>query len=150
VRKLTWMSSGALAGLLLVTASCDSLGGLTDVLNPRKTTVRLENNSDTFDVHVVLYYGDDQNVLEALFTNVGTRREFTIAPNDVEQFSLDCDALQAIMIDKAELQVIGSIGPEDGTGVYRDGSDFNCRDTLVFTFDGQLLPPDLNISFSTK
>jgi hypothetical protein len=150
VKKLRWASAGVLAVLLLATASCDSLGDLTNILNPSRTTVRLENHSDTFDVHVVLYYGDDQNVLEAVLINLGTRREFTIAPNDFEQFSLDCDGLQAVMIDNAELQVIGSIGPGDDTGVYRDGSDFNCRDTLVFTFDGQLLPPDLNISFHTE
>ncbi len=148
--RTKWRPVAALAGLLIATASCDSLGSLQDIISPRRTTVRLENNSDTFDVHVVLYYGDDQNVLEAVLRNVGTRREFTLPPRDVQQFSVNCDSLQAIMIDNAQLQVVGSIGPEDSTGVYRDGSDFNCRDTLVFSFDGQLLPPNLHISFSTQ
>jgi len=46
-------------------------------------------------------------------------------------FSKDCDNLQAIIISDADLEVVG----EEDTGTLRDGDDFGCGDTIIFTFD---------------
>ena len=136
------------AAVLLPTTGCGSFGDIWGIFQPSVTTVRLVNTNDTFSVHVELYYGDDQNTLEAILTAVGTKREITIEPNGVQTFTVDCDDLQAIIIDRAALQIIAGIGPEADTGVYRDGTDFGCGDTLVFTFTGSLL--DLDISFTQQ
>lgn len=140
----------AAAAMLLPTAGCGSFGSIFDVLQPSVVTVRLVNTNSSFGVNVELYYGGDQNALEAILTSLGTRREFTIAPNDTAVFTADCDDLQAIIIANATLRIIGNTGPDTDTGVYRDGTDFNCRDTLVFTFTGQIIPPGLNVAFTPQ
>jgi hypothetical protein len=54
------------------------------------------------------------------------------------------------MIDDADLQIVGGIGPETDTRVYRDGDDFNCGDSITFTFDHPTLPTSLNVNFSAQ
>ena len=127
----------AAAGMLLPTTGCGDLGSIFDIFQPHVTTVRLVNANSTFSVHVELYYGGDQDALEAILTSLGTQREFTIAPNDSQVFTVDCDDLQAIIISYAELDILAGIGPETDTDVYRDGTDFNCGDTLVSRSPGR-------------
>jgi hypothetical protein len=136
-----------LASPLLVSAGgCGFLIGLVD---PPLTTVRLDNNAD-FNVDVVLYYDNEQDAPRDVLTEVGTRMEFTLTPGQSVSFDRDCDELQAVVIDNAELVVIGQIGPEAGSEVQRDGSDFNCRDTVVFTFDHSALLLDFAVSVSVE
>ena len=127
------------AGLFLSPASCDSIAVevgdvLAAIFSPRVVTVVLDNQSPDFDVNVVLFTSDQQDIPEDLIDDLGDRDEFRLAPGDRVQFSRDCDDLQAIMIDDADLLVIGQIGPEDDTGVLRDGDDFGCGDRITFTF----------------
>ncbi len=117
--------------LLAANASCDSLVGL---IRQRETTIVLANDSD-FDIKVVLFYGDDQNILEALLTEVGEEMTLTIGAGEQSTFSRDCDDLQAIIIDDADLLLVGQLGPEVKTDVLRDGNEFGCGDTITFTFD---------------
>ncbi len=117
--------------LLAVNAGCDSLVGL---LRPDETTIVLANDSD-FDVEIVLFYGDDQNILEALLTEIGEEMRLTIGTGEQITFSRDCDDLQAILIDDADLLLVGRLGPEVKTDVLRDGDEFGCGDTITFTFD---------------
>ncbi|MCZ6652417.1 MAG: hypothetical protein O7D91_05250 [Planctomycetota bacterium] len=112
-------------------AGCDSLVGL---LRPSETTIVLANDSD-FDVEIVLFYGDDQNILEALLTEIGEEMTLTIGAGEQSTFSRDCDDLQAIIIDDADLLLIGQLGPEVKTDVLRDGNEFGCGDTVTFTFE---------------
>ena len=112
-------------------AGCDSLVG---VLRSRETTIVLANDSD-FDIDVLLFYGDDQNILEALLTEIGEEMTLTIGAGEQSTFSRDCDDLQAIIIDDADLLLIGQLGPEVKTDVLRDGNEFGCGDTITFTFD---------------
>lgn len=148
MKHITVLLAAVSAGLL---GGCPDLGALGDLLGGSNITVRLVNTNMTFSVTVRLYYHDDQNVLtEDLLKAFGEEREFTLAPGTTQSFSVDCDELQAIFIDRAELVVIGSLGPDDDTGIYRDGTDFHCGDTLVFTFSGELLPPTMEITFDTR
>lgn len=87
---------------------------LLDLLNPGVTSVRLQNNSD-FDVDVRIFIDDEQDVPEDLIDEVGSELNYTLSPGESAEFSRDCEDLQAIMIDRAELRVIGQIGPEAGT-----------------------------------
>ena len=112
-------------------AGCNSLVGL---LRPSETTIVLANDSD-FDVEVVLFYDDDQNILELLLTEIGEEMRLTIGAGEQITFSRACDDLQAIIIDDADLLVIGQLGPEVKTDVLRDGKEFGCGDTITFTFD---------------
>ena len=112
-------------------AGCDSLVGF---LRERETTIVLANDSD-FDVEVVLFYGDDQNILEALLTEIGEEMTLTLGAGEQITFSRDCDDLQAIIIDDADLLLVGQLGPEVKTDVLRDGNEFGCGDTITFTFE---------------
>jgi hypothetical protein len=119
-------------GTLLAFAPC--CGILDGRLLPETTSVRLVNQGD-FDVVVELYIDDVQEIPREALTEFGTRMEFTIPPGEAVTLNRDCDELQAIVIDDADLQVAGQVGPETDTDVLRDGDDFGCGDTILFTFD---------------
>ncbi len=112
-------------------AGCDALAGF---LRPNKTSVVLVNSSD-FDVEVELYYDDDQNILEFLLTEIGEEMTLTLGAGEQSTLLRDCDDLQAIIIEDADLLLIGQLGPEVKTDVLRDGDEFGCGDTITFTFD---------------
>lgn len=135
----------ARAGAAALLLSCGSgCGLLLDIVNPPITTVRLVNNAD-FEVRVVLYYDDEQDAPRDLLTEFGVRMELTLAPGETASFTRDCAELQALVIDNAELRVIGQVGPEADTEVLRDGRDFDCRDVITFTFDHSPLLVDFDV-----
>jgi hypothetical protein len=111
--------------------------------------VRLVNDSD-FPVEVELYYGDEQDTLEAVLTETGTPIQQTIDAGATYSFSEDCDDLQAIVIVDADLRVVGGLGPEDSTDVLRDGTNFSCGDTITFTFDHSDILTDFAIHTSVE
>jgi hypothetical protein len=118
--------------LLLSAAQC---GALRAVIQPTRVAVSLVNNSD-FDVEVRLFTAENQEVPEDLIDDVGSERNFTLAPGQTQSFSDTCDNLQAIKIDRAQLRVIGDVfAPDESSDILRDGSDFNCGDRIIFTFD---------------
>ena len=123
-------------------AGCSTLSGLLD---PTSVTIQLVNNG-SFEVTAIVYTSDDENVFKAILTTLGTRREFAISAGQSTTLVVDCDDLRAIIIDKAELQSIGT--PSDETNVLRDGDDFDCGNTIVFTFDHSLNVFDFNIKVS--
>jgi hypothetical protein len=92
-------------------------------------------NSSDFDVEIVLFYDDDQNITELLLTEFGQEMTLTLGAGEQYPFSRDCDKLQAIIIDDADLLLVGQLGPEVKTDVLRDGNEFGCGDTITFTFD---------------
>jgi hypothetical protein len=120
---------------------------IAGIVGADETTVRLVNDGD-FDVEVDLYYGDEQDVAEALLTEFGTHVQRTVDAGSVYTFSRDCDDLQAVIIDDADLAVIGTV--EDDTDVLRDGTDFGCGDTITFTFDHSDLLLDFRISIDVQ
>lgn len=111
------------------------------------TTVALVN-ATAFPVEVRLYYGSNQNVLAAVLEETGTEVVETVPANSTVTFSRDCEDLQAIMIENADLRIVGGIGPSQNTRVYRDGSDFGCGDRLTFTFTTSNFLTELEINFS--
>ncbi len=135
-----------LSGILLVIlpAGCGVIGTFLDVFQPNETTVNLVNNAD-YPVRVLLYYDDEQDAPEEFIKEFGTERQITIEAGAQQSFSRDCEELQAIFIENAELRIIGEIGPEAATGVHRDGEDFNCGDTINFTFDHSAILTDFDV-----
>lgn len=156
---MTWLTG---AGLMATAAGCDAAsavagaaagaGALGSLMN-----VQLVNTSPDFPVDVTLFFHPDDDVLEGVLTSGELDSEqvdTTVPPaQTVSLAPQSCDDLQAVIIENADLQLFGSIGPSDDTPVFRgDGEDFNCGDTLVFTFSHAdvTIPTDLNISFSVR
>ena len=133
-----------LLAFLTTLPGCDLIG-----LLPNRTTVRMVNNSD-FDVEIVIFIDDEQDLPESVLTEVGTELRFTVAPGETASFSRDCDQLQAIIVDDADLSVVGEVGPDTSTDVLRDGSDFGCGDTITLTFDHSALVIDFAVSVSVE
>ena len=108
-------------------------------------TVRLVNNSD-FSVDVDLFISSEQDIPRDVLTTLGDKLEFTLAPGESTSLMRECEDLQAVVIDDADLRVTGSLGPDADTNVLRDGSDFDCGDTIVFTFDHSSAITDFHIN----
>ena len=136
----------SIVGLLLPLAGCDAFPG---VIIGDQVRVMLVNDGD-FDVEIVIYIDDNQNIPKALLTENGTKLEYTVEPGETRTFLRDCDDLQAIIIDDADLQVVGGAGPETNTDVLRDGDDFGCRDTIVFTFDHTWVLIDFDVTVEVQ
>ena len=120
------------------------------VLTPSSVTVNLVNNGD-FAVEVQVFVHSDQNVLEALIDDVGEELNFSVPAGSTVSFTRDCDDLQAIIINDADLQILGGLfTPDADTDVLRDGSDFGCGDTLTFTFTHPDLAISLSIAFDAQ
>lgn len=142
--------AGIGCGLLgLATAVLGGCGFAFDLLGPQTVSVRLINNGD-FSVRAELFIGDDQEAARDVLTEFGTRMEFTIAPGEVTSFSRDCEDLQAIVIEDADLVIVGEIGPEADTDVLRDGSDFHCGSIIEFTFDHSDAIVDFDVTTTVR
>ena len=109
------MTHGAKVGLIVLLglslAGCDSLEGVLDLLQPTSTKVTLANNTEA-SVDGTLLYHDEQDVPEFLLSDVGTEFDFDLEPGGLTTFSLDCDDLQAVQIEDADLRLLFGIGPE--------------------------------------
>lgn len=132
--------------ILAILPGCNTILGQ---LRPAITTVRLVNNSD-FSVRVTVVYADDQNLPRVVLEEIGTHLEFTLEAGEVTSFSRDCDDLQIVAIEKAELLVFADSGPTTESGTLRDGSDFGCRDIITFTFDHSPILTDFAVSTSVQ
>lgn len=134
-----------LALLMLTVACLPACDALLGVIGANTTTIELVNNA-TSTVAVELYVSDTQEVPEALITTLGDKIERSVSAGATSTITRSCDDLQALLIDKADLQVIGDIGPSAGTDIIRDGSDFNCGDTIRLTFTQNApIPTELSI-----
>ena len=146
MKKLTLSISGT--AMVLALAGCGAAGSVVEALANDGITVILQNASEDYEVQVELYYDDFQEVPESALTSMGRRRDYTIGPGDSVTFTEECEDLQAIIIDDADLVVIGDIGPDTNTDVLRDGTHFNCNDTLTFTFDHSDIVVDFDVTFT--
>lgn len=138
IHKKTWRLTRIPLGIILFAWSllpgCDALSGLIGVLQPNLVTVQLVNNGD-FAVEGELFYDDEDDTIEEVLEETGTRRQFAIPAGGQSVFSVRCEDLRAIILADADLQIIGEVGPEAGSDVLRDGDDFDCGDRIIFTFD---------------
>ena len=132
----------ALAGLTLALTGCDVLIG---IITPTTVTVSLVNMSD-YDVDARIFISDEQDLPEFLLTELGDELNFTIPAGETATFTRNCDELQAIVVDDADLLVLVGLGPEAGSDVLRDGDDFRCGDVIIFTFSHSEAVLDFHIT----
>ncbi len=132
----------AIVGLLLFTLGCDALLGL---LLPSTVTVSFVNESPDFDVEVAFIFDDEDDIPEFVLRQLEPDLELLIGPGDSETRSFDCDDLQAMIIDRAELQA-DPFGPDTDTDVLRIDDDYECGDEIVFTFTHSVLIVDFDVS----
>jgi len=144
MKCMTWIAPLAVAFPTL--SGCDAVSNL---FQPDRVAVSLINNAD-FTVNVELFIDDQQEIPREVLTEIGQKLEFSIPAGETVSFSRDCDDLQAIVIDHAELMIVGQIGPEADTDVLRDGDDFGCGDTIDFTFDHGPLVLDFDVSTAVR
>ena len=140
ITRCLWIVGLSLCPLL----GCDVL---TAILLSSSTSVTLVNNGD-FDVAVSLYTSDTQEIPALLITQLGEQSTFTVLAGESLTFVRSCDDLQSIVIDDADLLVIGSVGPEANSNILRDGTDFSCGDTIIFTFNHSAVILDFDVTSS--
>lgn len=117
----------------------------TNLLSPSTTAVRFVNNTD-FNIEGRIIIDDEQNTTEELLEQLGTEIDFSVASGATNSISRDCDDLQAFLLDDANLQVLGTAGPDVRSDVLRDGSDFNCGDTIVLTFTASAIGTNFDVA----
>lgn len=132
--------------VLLPAGGCDAIG---NIIGATSVTVELVNNGD-YSVDAVMFYYDDEDVIEALLTEIGDEVNRSVASGETTSFTRDCDDFQAFMLDNAELRVLGDIGPEASTDILRDGDDFSCGDTIVLTFEHTDVLLDFDVRVTTR
>jgi hypothetical protein len=127
--------------ITLTSVGCDALLGL---FSASTITITLVNQGD-FIVDGTFLTSDTQEIPELLLTQTGDATDFVLQPGQSMTFIRSCDDVQALMIEDADLQVLGGIGPEAQTGVFRDGDDFGCGDRITLTFSHPATPLTLDI-----
>ncbi len=128
---------------------CGALGVLGNLLGSNSVTVRLVNTSDDYDVAVQVRYGDENLETKDLIKALGEEVNRTLSPGEEAEFSRDCDELESIFIDEAELEVPLFDIKED-TDVIVDGDNFGCGDTITYTFTHSDLLVDFDIATSVN
>lgn len=136
-------------GLALSGTACGLYETLLNYLGPRQTTVRFVNNGD-FAVEGKIIIGDDQETTEDLLQATGTEISFSVDAGGTMSLSRDCDELQALLLDDANLQVIGGAGPDARYQLLRDGTDFNCGDRITYTFDHSAIVTDFDVAVTIE
>jgi hypothetical protein len=112
------------------------------------TVVEFTNNANA-SVRVTLFYSDQQDTPEEVLEEFGQTFESDVPAGETRTFSRDCAEIQAVLVN-GDLRLLGGIGPETTSNVFRDGSDFGCGDTIRFTFTQSLLGTDLDVAFSRR
>ena len=128
----------ALLGLLgaFPVLSGQSCSDLTDLFGPA-TAVTLVNNADD-DVRVTIAYSSNGDISESDLRNSGTEIEITIPNGESRSFRRNCVAMRAVMVESAQLELIGDFGPTASSNVIRQAQGtptFVCPGFLTFTFD---------------
>jgi len=141
--------SVALGIVWLMCTGCGVLETLVNLFPSRDVTVRLVNAGE-FAVEVKLFISDQQDIPEQLLDEVGTELDFTVPAGETTTFSRSCNDLQAIVVDDAQLLVIGGAGPHANSSVLRDSTNFGCGDVIVFSFDHSDLIVDFHVTSAVQ
>jgi hypothetical protein len=125
--------------MTILAAGCDSLA---------PTTVEVELvNSGSFPVAAKLYIAQDQEIPEFLLTSVGEELEYSIPPGETVTLVRDCPEIQAVIVDEADLQLLGSAFSQTaGSEILRDGTDYGCGDRIRFTFTHSVLGTSFRVT----
>jgi len=131
-------SKFALVGLLAAfpAMSGQSCADLADFFGPG-TVVTLVNNADD-DVRVTIAYSSNSTISESDLRDSGTEIEITVPDGESRSFRRNCVSMGAVMVESAQLELIGEFGPVADSEVIRQGQGspaLLCPGILTFTFD---------------
>ncbi len=71
-----------------------------------------------------------------------------VGPGQQASFTRSCDELRALVLDDADLQIIGGLGPETSSDVLRIDDEYECGDEIIFTFTHSALMLDFDVSWT--
>ncbi|MCH7592821.1 MAG: hypothetical protein IH989_08590 [Planctomycetes bacterium] len=100
---------------------------------PDAVTVTLVNNSPSFSIEVTVAY--DDHILPLVWLGLGHEETFFLEPGETVSFWKDCDELQTVVIDDADLLIPGSRNRETESDLLNEGLDYECDDEIRFVFD---------------
>ena len=123
--------------------------------NALTCTVQFVNTSP-YDATVVYYIGTADQRFEQQLVRDGTRRRTAVVPAG-QKLVVDpvaCAEIQSIMISEARFDLGAGLSAAGATGVFLQGEDYACQDTLRFLIDYRIhtqqltlaltVPPDCN------
>lgn len=129
--------------MTILAAGCDSLA-------PSTVEVELVN-SGNYPVSAKLYIAQDQEIPEFLLTSVGEELDYSIPAGETVTVVRDCSDVQAIIVDEADLELLGSaFSQTTGSEILRDGTDYGCGDRIRFTFTHAVLGTSFRVTPSIE
>lgn len=130
-------------GIAVAIVGCE---GVLDIILPSTVTVTLVNDSPDFDVEAIIIYDDEDDLPKFLLVETGVQRDVVVGPGEQASFTRSCDDLRALVLDDADLQIIGGFGPETSSDVLRIDDEYECGDEIIFTFTHSDLMLDFRVS----
>ena len=127
--------------VLPLVGACD----LMQLVQGDAVIVTLTNNG-AYPVDVKLRISDNQYDLQVVLEEFGDEIDYTVPPGQSVTFFKPCKDLQAILIEKAELSIVGSVGPSISTDILRDGGEFGCGDAIIYTFSHSPILTDFDVT----
>ena len=124
-------------GLILTIAGC---GFGLDIFLPSTVTITFVNGIADFEIEGTVVFDNRQAFIKEDLVGFGEERSFVIdGGGSISLAPLNCSDVESLVLDRAELLVIGDIGPSTDSEILRIGEDFDCGNEIVFTFTGSIL-----------
>lgn len=144
IRRLVSMG---LAGLLCAGAALNmACPPAPPPVTPTTVTIEYVNNTSA-SVLVDLLTSNNPNITQDQLLADGTLFRDTVDTSGTPlTFDLACTDAQAIIIDRAVLLITD--GPEIGSVILHQGTDFSCGQTASFTFTTNAGQTQLSVSFA--
>ncbi len=132
-------------GMTVAIIGCE---GVWDIILPSTVTVTLINHSPSFDVEAILFHDDEDDLPKFLLVETGVQLDIIVGPGEEAGFSRSCDELRSLVLDDADLLILGGFGPETSSDVLRIDDEYECGDEIIFTFDHSDLMLDFDVSWT--
>ena len=133
-------------GLLPVHAGC---GFGFDIFLPSTVTITFVNGIADFAIEGTVVFDNREAFIKEDLVGFGEELSFVLDGGEsVSLAPLDCGDVESLVLDRAELLVLGDLGPSTDSDILRIDEDFDCGDEIVFTFTGSML--DLNVSTAAR
>lgn len=127
---------------------CEALLGL---IQSTTVTVTLVNQSSNFSVETAVIYDENELPREILVQDgFGIQRDDAIAAGASASFTLSCNDVESLLLEDADLQVLGGLGPDVEGDVLTQGDDFQCGDEIIYTFTHSAIIVDFNVTVDVQ
>jgi hypothetical protein len=133
-------------GLILTLAGC---GFGLDIFLPSTVTITFVNEFTDLSIEGTVVFDNREAFIKEDLVGFGEERSFSVdGGQSLSLTPLSCGEVESLVLDRAELLVVGNVGPSTDSEILRIGEDFDCGDEIVFTFTGSIL--DLNVSTAAR